>query len=244
MGLGEFCAAFFISCFAVTVGSIVSSVVSYFIPTANEGALGGLVNDAPLWLVIAVVVIIGPVVEEIAFRKVLIDRLSVYGDRLAVFVSATIFGFFHGNHEQLVYAVMLGIILGYVYTSTRNVVHTVILHALINLIGTIPAMLVNSSLAEISSVAEGAVIDGGAAIRYLLSLGVLLLTRYGFAVAGMVILLYCIFAEKISFSQKCGIRLRGGDLVRCTVLNFGAVIFFLYFGLQIALYINPGLLSF
>ena len=244
MGFGEFVSVFFISCFAVTVGSFISYLLSLLIPSADQGVIDGFVIDTPLWLVIAVVVIIGPIVEEVVFRKVLIDRLGVYGDRRAIFVSAIAFGFFHGNPEQLFYATALGIIFGYVYAKTRKIIYPIILHMLINLLGSVPAILLSEILAEMETITEEAAISGADAIKYLFSVGLFLLVRYGFALAGMAIFLYCIFAGKIRFSRNCHIRLKAGTALRCSVFNLGAILFFLYFGLQIALYINPGLFDF
>ena len=48
------------------------------------------------------------------FRKLIIDRMSIYGDKLAIIVSSIAFGLFHGNFYQIFYATLIGFILGYV----------------------------------------------------------------------------------------------------------------------------------
>ena len=244
LGFGEFVAVFFISCFAVTVGSLISSLIAYFIPSSSSGVVDSFVMDAPMWLIIAVVVIIGPIVEEIAFRKILIDRLGIYGDRLAVFVSSVTFGLFHGNIEQLFYATVLGVIFGYVYIRTRNIIYPIILHILINFLGSVPALLMTSTLADLEAMGENAMLAGFEAIEFIVSVGLFLLVRYGFALAGMAVLLYCIFAGKISFPRGRVVRLKAGTVARSVLFNIGAIIFYVYFGLEIALSVNPDLLSF
>jgi len=43
------------------------------------------------------------------------------------------FGFYHGNIVQFIYATALGLVLGYVYSKSRKIQFTIIIHMLINL---------------------------------------------------------------------------------------------------------------
>ena len=86
-------------------------------------------------------VIIGPIVEEFIFRKLLMDKLGIYGDRVAIFVSAISFGLFHGNLYQFFYAALLGFVLAYLYSKTANVWYPIALHMLINFFGSVIPML-------------------------------------------------------------------------------------------------------
>ena len=56
------------------------------------------------WFTFTFSVVLAPVMEELIFRKVLIDRTIVYGDKAAVVLSGLLFGVFHGNFHQFFYA--------------------------------------------------------------------------------------------------------------------------------------------
>ena len=80
--------------------------------------------------------LVAPFVEEVMFRKVLLDRLRPYGDRFAVGASALCFGLFHGNFNQIPYAAALGLVFGYVALRTGCLWQTILLHAMVNFIAT------------------------------------------------------------------------------------------------------------
>ncbi len=80
-------------------------------------------------------VVLAPVMEELIFRKVLIDRTIVYGDKAAVVLSGLLFGVFHGNFHQFFYAFGLGCIFAYVYIRTGKLKYTISLHMAVNMLG-------------------------------------------------------------------------------------------------------------
>lgn len=115
MSAKEFAMLFFVSYALMIAGSFIGTIVNETIGTALgkeiTDSTAELISDIPLWLTVAVPVIIGPIVEEFIFRKLLMDKLGTYGDRLAISVSAIAFGLFHGNLSQFFYAVFLGFVL-------------------------------------------------------------------------------------------------------------------------------------
>ena len=85
-------------------------------------------------------VILAPLFEELIFRKLLIDRTRIYGEKLAILLSGLLFGLFHGNLNQFFYATLIGFCLAYIYLRTGKVRYTILLHMLINLNGGIIAV--------------------------------------------------------------------------------------------------------
>lgn len=79
--------------------------------------------------------ILGPIFEELFFRKAVIDRLRRYGELPAILISGLIFGLIHGNFSQLFYTIAMGVVLGFVYLRTGNVLYTITLHCAFNIIG-------------------------------------------------------------------------------------------------------------
>ena len=77
--------------------------------------------------------VLAPLWEEILFRGYVLRALRPYGKRFAIVMSAILFGLFHGNLLQTPYAVLMGLILGYV-TVEYSIVWAVLLHMFNNLV--------------------------------------------------------------------------------------------------------------
>ncbi len=78
------------------------------------------------------VCIIGPVVEEIIYRGLVIKLLSPYGKGMAIFFSALFFGLMHGNLSQSLTTFIGGIIYAMVAVNCNSIVPTLIIHVLNN----------------------------------------------------------------------------------------------------------------
>lgn len=77
--------------------------------------------------------IFGPITEEILFRGIIQRSLRPYGRNFAILCSAFVFGLYHGNLLQSVYAFAVGLVLGYV-ASEYSIVWAMVLHIFNNLI--------------------------------------------------------------------------------------------------------------
>ncbi|MHB8127926.1 MAG: CPBP family intramembrane glutamic endopeptidase [Mobilitalea sp.] len=83
--------------------------------------------------------LVAPIVEELIFRKLLLDKLRRFGDVPAILMTGFAFGLFHMNLSQFFYATALGFIFAYITIKTNTVRYSIILHIMINFIGTIVA---------------------------------------------------------------------------------------------------------
>lgn len=90
-------------------------------------------------MMVALMVIVAPIMEELIFRKVLVDRTIRYGQGAAVALSGLMFGLFHGNLNQFAYAVILGVFFAFIYIKTGDIRITMGLHALMNFMGSVVA---------------------------------------------------------------------------------------------------------
>jgi membrane protease YdiL (CAAX protease family) len=75
--------------------------------------------------------IFGPIAEEIIFRGLVMRGLERYGKQLAIVVSAIIFGAYHGNLVQGIFAYFVGVILGYV-AMEYSLKWAIVLHVINN----------------------------------------------------------------------------------------------------------------
>ena len=147
---GEMIGILFVAEAAMKLGNMLAVLISELVYQnfgidLSGGNLGDseLVFETPMWLLLFVTVICAPIVEEIMFRKILIDKLSPYGDKMAIAISAITFGLFHGNFIQLVYTTMFGFIVATVYVKTRRIGYCIGYHMLVNLSGTLPSLLLD-----------------------------------------------------------------------------------------------------
>ena len=108
LSLGEFIIFFFMGQALMSAGNIIgnfiNSIFGGLMGRMPENGIAATIEQTPMWLIFIFMVILAPIVEELIFRKLLIDRLSVYGDRMAIIFSAAAFGLMHGNLYQFFYA--------------------------------------------------------------------------------------------------------------------------------------------
>lgn len=162
--------------------------------------------DYPLALNLLLGCVIAPVCEEYLFRGLLLNRLRPYGERFAVWASALCFGLFHGNFSQFFYACAIGVLFAGVVLKTGRLRQAMLLHALINFVGTglIPLL---SGLGE--------------AGNWLLTLLVL---------AAMFVGLAFLPAMRREFSPTPGWKgLTAGEAWRCFLANPGMLCFLALF---------------
>ena len=128
----------------------VSNFIGLFLTTVIGVIKGGSVGNpivgvassmSPL-MSFFIMVICAPVMEELIFRKLLVDRAVRYGQGVAVLLSGLMFGLFHGNLNQFVYAAGLGAFLAFLYVKTGNLKITIGLHMIINFFGGVAGVLI------------------------------------------------------------------------------------------------------
>lgn len=84
------------------------------------------------WVLLLYVCVLGPVVEEIMFRGVILRTLKKYGHMFAIISSALMFGLFHMYVEQGAHAFVLGVILAYVSLKYDSLFVPILFHILNN----------------------------------------------------------------------------------------------------------------
>lgn len=90
--------------------------------------------NTPLAMILNIiqVAVIPALVEELAFRGVILSQLRKYGNGLAVFGSALLFAFYHGNFLQFTFTFFVGLVLAFVMIRTNNLWVPIAIHALNN----------------------------------------------------------------------------------------------------------------
>lgn len=88
-----------------------------------------MTNGKSLVFLIAIMGIVAPICEEIVFRWLIYLRLREYlGVVVSIIISALIFGIYHGNLVQAVYASMLGVVFALFLEMTGDLLACMLLH--------------------------------------------------------------------------------------------------------------------
>lgn len=121
---------------------------------ANAGLVEELVNAAPPGVIIICVAVIAPLMEELLFRKVLLERLLPYGKAPAILISSIMFGVFHANFEQMFYTILLAVVCSNIVIQTGKVRNAVYIHMAYNMWGSVVAPQTLKSIPEVIAVIQ------------------------------------------------------------------------------------------
>jgi hypothetical protein len=111
---------------------LVSLLMAYskWIPDIMEQTFDNILSTP---LGIFSIAVVGPVVEELLFRRAVTDALlKKFSEWRAIIVSALIFGLFHINPAQIIPAFLMGILFAWIYCRTRSLIPTIVVHILSN----------------------------------------------------------------------------------------------------------------
>lgn len=112
---------------------ILTSIAGSMSESANTELLVNLTKSAPIFLIF--ISILGPILEELVFRKVIFGGLS---NRINIHVAAVIsslfFGLLHGDISFLLTYFVIGLILCFLYTKTKRIAVSMGAHILMNTI--------------------------------------------------------------------------------------------------------------
>jgi len=177
---------------------------------------------------------IGPIFEEIVFRKMIIDRTVRYGEKAAILFSALCFGMYHMNLFQFFYTFGFGLILGYIYVRSGDVKLPIILHIAINSLNTIivPFLIRQSAYYEFidmlteNTITEQFIIENTAFFEEHL-IWILLFLLYVFLYYAMIIVGVIMLITK---RKKLEIHEREEQIpdktgIRTAFVNIGMIIF-------------------
>lgn len=193
LGVMSFVTALIMSVSLMYMGNIMGNVVTaFFAGISGKPAINPVVmltSGESLPLRILFMVVIAPIIEEFTFRKYMIDRLHIYGQKRAVVISSLLFALFHGNLSQFFYAFLLGLVFGVVYMKTARLRYSVALHMFINFIGGIlaPTLLEKVDLDALASlsVENFATVADASVLVFFVYVGIMIMT----AVLGLILML-------------------------------------------------------
>lgn len=208
---------------AYTIPSTIINVLMKGTSYSNINPLVNVVVGTNKFLQIIFMVILAPICEELIFRKLLIDRAIKHGEGVAIVLSGVMFGLFHGNLAQGLYATGLGMFFGFIYIRCGRIRYTIFLHMIINFFGSVVATIV----LEYSGISRF-LISGDVLVWFrenmagvLLYLGYSMLT-WGLVIAGVV--LWIVFRKRF-YLVPVEDKIPKGKRFSSVIINKGMIVY-------------------
>lgn len=117
--------------------NLISQLLQTFVFTGGYGAyeqVAAAQYAVPFAVGVLLYGVISPLAEEAVFRGILYNRCKRYiGTLPAIFLSALLFGLFHGNLVQGIYAFVMGLLMAGLYERFHSFAVPLLFHAAANL---------------------------------------------------------------------------------------------------------------
>jgi len=134
--------------------------------------------------------LLGPVLEEILYRGVILQSMRKYNERFAIFLSAAVFGLMHQNYQQAILGFLVGIPLAIVTIKSGSIVPAIFTHIFLNTFATVTSCWIQYVAPELfDTIASG---DLTAATELMTSEAMIpvlvnFVVRMGFMLAALVV---------------------------------------------------------
>lgn len=211
--------------FMMYAGNMIGNLIALFFGRGmDDNFVQELIVSTSNPLKYLALLVVAPVMEELTFRKLLLDRVIPYGEKTAVVLSGILFGLFHQNLYQFFYAFGVGIVLAYVYVRTGRIRYSMIMHFIINVFGGVIApfmMELSQGMLEMNPTA----MEAAAIIKMLLT------SLLSLAISGVImglfisgIVLFCLRVKKTHWEETT-LQLPKSEVFRTVYGNAGMVLF-------------------
>ncbi|MCI9069477.1 type II CAAX endopeptidase family protein [Clostridium sp.] len=179
-------------------------LISIFKGSEVVNPLQNIIEGSSLILTLIFVGILSPIIEEMMFRGIMLNKLRRYGDKVAIVTTALLFGLFHANFSQFFYATVLGLIFAYVTLKTGTIKYSIIFHIFVNMMGSFIIPLIIG--------------DGSNLVAYGCVLFLVLLI----SIVGLVLLI----KDRKNISLLDGeVKLEKGTAFKTIWINLGMILF-------------------
>lgn len=171
------------------VGLIASAFVEKATGNPVENLVSELTGDAHPVVILLYMVLAAPILEELIFRKLIVDRTLRYGKWPAIVISGLMFGLFHGNLQQFVYAFTIGMFFAFIYVKTGKIQITISMHMIFNFLGGFLASRLTKmvDIEYMQSLMESGSMQALSAYCSEHALGILLLLGFGVLLLGSIV---------------------------------------------------------
>lgn len=111
-------------------------------PSANTQGLMQVAKSMPFFII--VITVIGPIMEELIFRKIIFGTLYRYFPfAVAAIASSLLFGFVHGDISFLLTYTAIGLFFCFLYWKTKRIFVSMIAHASMNSMAVVGSLFID-----------------------------------------------------------------------------------------------------
>lgn len=141
------------------IAAIVSNIIFTIIEslthtTLNEASFD--FGDSVFGLIVTIIapVIFAPIFEELLFRGVVLKNSEPMGQWFAIIISGIMFGLWHENYPQFLFAAVLGCFSAFIVIKTRSIIPSMIMHFFINTISTVQQLMLMGNDINIDAISN------------------------------------------------------------------------------------------
>lgn len=121
----------FLALFAQSIAGMIEQMIGIHTESANTQEILSVIDKIPLMIVVSS--IIGPILEEIIFRKIIFGSLyKRFNFFIAALISSIIFGLAHAELEHLLLYSAMGFTFAFLYVQTKRILVPIIAHVSMN----------------------------------------------------------------------------------------------------------------
>lgn len=123
----------FLAYFAQATAAMIENIIGIEIGSENTQAILNIIEVFPFFIIVTS--IIGPILEEIVFRKIIFGSLyQRFNFAVSAVLSSLIFAVAHRDFEHLLMYTAMGFTFAFLYVQTKRIIVPIIAHVTMNTI--------------------------------------------------------------------------------------------------------------
>lgn len=124
-------AGVFLALIAQTIAIEIELFFGSEVGSENTETILALIKQAPVFFFVTA--IIGPILEETVFRKIIFGTLNQkYNFHIAAVISSLVFSLAHFEFEHIILYFAVGFVFAYLYNKTKRILVPILSHILMN----------------------------------------------------------------------------------------------------------------
>lgn len=173
--------------------------------------------------------LLGPVLEEILYRGIILQGLKTYNRRMAVFVSALIFGLMHQNYQQFILGFLLGLLLGTLTINSGSLIPSAIIHIIVNTFASLCSVMMMYVDYDSFMQAQNGVTDmTGFSAQFMILTVITFLIRGALLLAAIVLLIMGIVKKRAAAKPSIAGKTRGWPILAQSWVWYVILVLYLY----------------
>lgn len=173
--------------------------------------------------------LLGPVLEEILYRGIILQGLKTYNRRMAVFVSALIFGLMHQNYQQFILGFLLGLLLGTLTINSDSLIPSVIIHIMVNTFASLNTVMMSYvDYDSFMQVQNGVTEMTGFSAQFMMLAVIMFLIRGAMLMAAIALLIIGMVKKRAAAKPSPAGKTRGWPMLAQSWVWYVILILYLY----------------